>query len=444
MRLFSKQKPNSPKPTAEAEGSSENPESSGHGKAQPKSVSPTKSPTKKSPTKVSRQRDGASPSPKHSRFDSKAFRLDRKSSQSDPSDIHPLNLPPEERERRRSALVAMSGSQDAMDVDKPSGDSTQSPATPVRLSSEVNSSPIPPPHRSSFDSASGQNNDVDAEASKAAGNKFFKAGDYKKAISEYTKAIEAAPQNATYLSNRSAAYMGAHMYAEALEDAKRSDELEPGNTKVLLRLARIYTALGRPSEALAIYSQMQPPASAKDKAPAVAMESYITQAENALHEGTTGSMALHMLDQAEKGLGFAVDRPRKWKLLRAEAYLKMGNVNALGEAQNVAMSLLRTNNQDPEALVLRGRALYGQGENDKAIQHFRQAINCDPDYREAVKYLRMVQKLDKMKEDGNIAFKAGRYEEAVKLYGEALEIDPTNKGTNSKLLQNRALASIKV
>ena len=174
------------------------------------------------------------------------------------------------------------------------------------------------------------------------------------------------------------------------------------------------------------------------------MQMHITQAEDALREGTTGSMAIHALDQAERGLGTGVDRPRKWKLLRGEAFLKMGNVNALGDAQNVAMSLLRNNNQDPEALVLRGRALYAQGENEKALQHFRQALSCDPDYKDAVKYLRMVQKLDRMKEEGNVAFKAGRYPEAVDKYTQALDVDPANKGTNSKILQNRALALIRV
>ena len=257
-------------------------------------------------------------------------------------------------------------------------------------------------------------------------------------------AIEADPQNPTYLANRSAALISANRYYEALEDAKMADDLEPGNSKVLLRLARIYTNIGRPSEALEIYEKIHPPVSAKDKAPAFFMQTHIQQAEESLREGTTGSMALHALDQAEQGLGVGVDRPRKWKLLRGEAYLKMGNVNALGDAQNIAMSLLRNNNQDPEALVLRGRALYAQGDNDKALQHFRQALSCDPDFKDAVKYLRMVQKLDRMKEEGNAAFKAGRYKEAVDVYGAALEVDPLNKGTNSKILQNRAMASIKV
>lgn len=233
--------------------------------------------------------------------------------------------------------------------------------------------------------------------------------------------------------------MAANMFVQALEDCKLADELEPNNPKVLHRMAKIYTSLGRPQEALEVYDRIQPPATAKDKAPAQVMHQHLSQAQESLEGGTSGSMVLFALDQAEKGLGSSVQPPRKWRLMRGEAYLKMGTINSLGDAQNVAMSLLRSNNADPEALVLRGRALYAQGENDKALQHFRQAISCDPDYKDAVKYLRMVQKLDKMKEEGNTHFKSGRYQRAIDVYNTALEVDPNNKGTNSKILNNRAM-----
>jgi len=237
--------------------------------------------------------------------------------------------------------------------------------------------------------------------------------------------------------------MSAGKFTSALEDAKAADELEPNNAKILLRLARIYTSLGRPQEALTVYDGIQPPASATDRAPAQAMLQFITEAESALQTGG-GSMVLFGLDQADRGLGSGADRPRKWKLMRGEAYLNMGNVNNLGDAQSIAMSLLRENQADPEALVLRGRALYAQGENDKAIQHFRKALECDPDYKTAVKYLRMVQKLDRMKEEGNTAYKSGQWQKAFATYTEALEVDPSNRGTNSKLLQNKALCSLKL
>jgi DnaJ family protein C protein 7 len=154
-------------------------------------------------------------------------------------------------------------------------------------------------------------------------------------------------------------------------------------------------------------------------------------------------MIIHALDQAEKGLGAGVLRPRKWALMRGEAYLKMGNINSLGDGQNVAMSILRSNNRDPDALVLRGRILAAQGEGDKAIQHFRSALDYDPEYKNAIKYLRMTQKLERTKEEGNTLFKTGKYKDAIAKYTEALEIDPTQKVTNSKILQNRALCYLK-
>ncbi|KAL1961291.1 hypothetical protein VTO42DRAFT_19 [Malbranchea cinnamomea] len=363
--------------------------------------------------------------------------------------IHPLNLPPDEL--RRLAQATMSddnGTYGSMDVDSgspaapfssssasahQSSPTTPAPETNGVLPEQPERLPTPPPHMS-------MPQPVDPEAHKLAGNKFFKAGDYVRAIQEYTKAVEAQPTSATYLSNRAAAYMSANRYLQALEDAKQADALEPGNPKIMHRLARIYTALGRPAEALNVYDRIDPPASAKDRAPAAAMLHNVKQAEETLRDDKGGSMALYCLDQATRGLGAGVTQPRKWLLLRIEAYLKMGNVNALGDAQNIAMSLLRENNQDPDALFLRGRLFYLQGDNDQAINHFRRVLSLDPDATHAVKYLRMVQKLLRTKDEGNAAFKARKYREAIEIYTRGLEIDPSNRDINSKLLQNRAQA----
>ncbi|KAM0278312.1 hypothetical protein ACHAQH_005231 [Verticillium albo-atrum] len=303
--------------------------------------------------------------------------------------------------------------------------------------------PMPPPHKSNPSSPVPTAED-EAEAYKAAGNKFFKEKDYKNAIVQYSKAVEMVPDSATYLSNRAAAYMSNGNYEAALDDCLRAVDLDGQNPKVLLRLARIYTSLGQPEEAILTFGRIQPPPSAKDMAPAKEMLHHITAAKNALASGTAGSMVLHALDQAERQLGYTASKPRKWQIMRGEAHLKMGTVNALGEAQNIAMSLLRNNSQDPEALVLRGRALYCQGDNDKAISHFRKALSCDPDMRDAVKWLRIVQKLERMKGEGNAEYKAGQWQSAIDKYTAALEIDPTNKGTNSKILQNRALCRSKL
>ena len=259
-------------------------------------------------------------------------------------------------------------------------------------------------------------------------------------------ALTIEPESVTYLSNRAAAYMSDHRYEQALEDSQRASRLDPNNAKVLNRLARVYTNLGRPDEALDTLDQLSAFSyvTPQERAPASAMQHHITQVQKAAQDGTSLSLAIHALEQAERGLGVRVQKPRKWQLLRGEVYLKMGTDNALGQAQDVTMNLLRKNQSDPEALVLRGRVFYSQGDTAKALQHFKQALNYDPDFKEAIKYLKLVQKLDRMKEEGNNLYKRGKNQEAIDAYTQALEVDSSNKLINSKILHNRALAYNKV
>lgn len=309
----------------------------------------------------------------------------------------------------------------------PTANNTSSAATGNGTATKT-STPPPPP---------------DGEPFKQAGNKYFKAKDFARAIEQYSRAIALEPKNATFLSNRAAAYMSCNKYALALDDCIEADRYDPNNAKTLLRMGRIQTALGRPDDALLTYSRINPPATAKDKAPALQMAQHIKSAEKILDMGN-GSMALHALERAEEGLGYGVDPPKRWRILRGEANLKLNNPNSLGEAQNVAMSLLRQNAQDPDALVLRGRILYAQGENSQAAAHFAEALRCDPDYQKARAYLKKARELEKKKEAGNEAFKKGDYQAAAQLYTEALAVDPENKRTNAKIYQNRAMAQSKV
>ncbi|KAK0389162.1 hypothetical protein NLU13_2737 [Sarocladium strictum] len=430
--------------------------------------SPSKS-SSRSPKKPSRPSSSIDSPPKHSRpsrssrhstdpgqTSASSRRKKHESSKIDPN-THPLNLPPEERERFSALSQSAMSGRNSMDIDQepPAGNGTSTP--PPAASAQTNfavpipngtthegqdAAPTPPPHKSNPSSPQPTAAD-EAEAYKAAGNRFFKEKNYTKAIEQYSKAVDLFPDSPTFLSNRAAAYMSNGQYEAALEDCSRAADLDPQNAKVLLRLARIYTGLGRPEEAILTFGRINPEPSAKDVAPAKEMQQHVNSAKDALERGSP-SMVLYALDQAERGLGVGVSKPRKWQLMRGEAYIKMGKENALGEAQNIAMSLLRGNSQDPEALVLRGRVLYGQGENEKAVQSFRMACSCDPDYRDAIKWLRVVQKLDRMKEEGNTEFKAGRHQAAIQKYTDALEVDPANRNMNAKLLQNRAQCKIKL
>ena len=68
------------------------------------------------------------------------------------------------------------------------GDTPETPAAFSDMDSHTplngDSSPAPPPHKTP---AQPPKPEFDPEACKATGNKYFKAGDYTKAIQEYTK-----------------------------------------------------------------------------------------------------------------------------------------------------------------------------------------------------------------------------------------------------------------
>ncbi|KAJ5085747.1 hypothetical protein N7532_010518 [Penicillium argentinense] len=389
------------------------PSKSSPSKSQSPSKSSPKSPTKASPTKTrfAHSRSSSNSTP--------AYKFGRSSRD---QDLHPLNLPPDELRRR---LSAMADQRSSMDIDQD------------QMKNGVNGqerSPTPPPHTTT------SANTDEAESFKLAGNKFFKDGDYKRAIEEYNKAIEINPISAAFLSNRAAAHMAARNYLNALEDIERANELDPTNPKIMHRWSKILVSLGRPTEALDVLSRVQPPATATDRSPAEKMLKFIKQAEETLAEDRGGSMAIFCLDQARQGLGHGVKEPRKWTLLTAEAQLKMNNSNSLGKAQDIAIGLLRENSQDPDAMLLRARAFYASGETDQALKLLKMCLGLDPDMKQAIKLLRIVQKLSRTKDEGNAAFKAKDYRRAIDLYSQALEVDPTNKDMNSKILQNRAQA----
>lgn len=117
-----------------------------------------------------------------------------------PSDTeHPLNYHPDDP-RRLSALSAMSSPPEngGVGLNSDPMETTPAPETPGAFPQtngvngehhdEEEAVPVPPPHRTpASPPPASEKAAVDAEACKAAGNKFYKAKQYEKAIQEYSK-----------------------------------------------------------------------------------------------------------------------------------------------------------------------------------------------------------------------------------------------------------------
>lgn len=84
----------------------------------------------------------------------------------------------------------------------------------------------------------------ESDAGNVRGNIAFAVKDYKKAIDEYTDAMNAAnPLRGYYYSNRSGAYRMNKQFVNALKDAIKCTRIAPKWWKSHVRLAEAYLAL---------------------------------------------------------------------------------------------------------------------------------------------------------------------------------------------------------
>ncbi|KAI9473915.1 MAG: hypothetical protein EXX96DRAFT_579850 [Benjaminiella poitrasii] len=269
-------------------------------------------------------------------------------------------------------------------------------------------------------------------------NEQYKLGHYEEAIKLYSQAIEASPKTSTYYNNRAAALMMQKKYKEAAEDCRMATELDPQNVKAFLRGGKCHLNMGNLEEASRQYDRALQIDSGnggaqRDYNNLQQVYNYMAQVDTFMKNNQWG-LARNSLDRA---LSF-VDNdsiPMKWRTMQAECALGEKNYS---EASRIVNSLVRLNSQNPDALYLRARVFYSQGENQKTVAHCQEALRCDPDFSKARGLLKMARNIEKQKEVGNNAFKAHKLEEAYEAYTAALEIDPTNDHMNSRLYSNRA------
>jgi len=276
---------------------------------------------------------------------------------------------------------------------------------------------------------------------KQRGNEHYKAKEYIKSIAMYTKAIAGDPSEPAFLNNRAAAYIMLLDYKASLADAHAAHLLKPDVVKYLERMAKCYSSLGRKTDATRTYSkvlELDPSnaAALRETAELRQVENFKKQAQLAAEGGHFNS-AVSLLDRA-LALTPADDL---MKLQQAEYYLKQEKV---GEAERIAAGILRMNNNNTEALYVRGLCKYEMGDTDQAIMHFKRALQGDPDHKRSRTKLKLTKSLVSLKEQGKQALSSGKYDDALKFYTEALEIDPANQINMAKLYYNRCLVKSKL
>ena len=137
--------------------------------------------------------------------------------------------------------------------------------------------------------------------------------------------------------------------------------------------------------------------------------------------------------------------PTEWRLWRVEIELARGNWDGANSAAKYVSpcplfffflfsasvvpmfvvfdsDALRLQSNSPDVLALRGLVLFLCGRLPQALQHAQSALRFDPGHEPAQRLRKRVKEVERLKEEGNQAFKLGKLDEALKLYTDAIEV----------------------
>ena len=111
---------------------------------------------------------------------------------------------------------------------------------------------------------------------------------------------------------------------------------------------------------------------------------------------------------------------------------------------------MRFDSNSPDVMTVRGLLLFLTSKTAQATQHVQSALRLDPGHEAAMKLRKRIKDVERLKEEGNVAFKGGRLSEAAQKYGEALDRigseDREGGGgqIRAMLLSNRATTLVKL
>ncbi|XP_012082338.1 dnaJ protein P58IPK homolog [Jatropha curcas] len=220
-------------------------------------------------------------------------------------------------------------------------------------------------------------------------------------------------------------------YSEAIDDLNAAIEADPTLSEAYFRKASILRQLCRYEESEKSYKkvlELKPRHSTADKE-----LSQLHQAQSALDTAFT----LFDSGDYKKSLEF-VDKVvlvfspacSKAKLLKVRLLLALRDYSA---AISETGFILKEDENNLEALLLRGRAYYYLADHDVASKHYQKGLRLDPEHSELKKaYFGLKNLLKKTKSAEDNANK-GKLRVAVEDYKAALALDPNHLAYNVNL-----------
>ncbi|CAN1805462.1 DnaJ protein P58IPK homolog [Linum perenne] len=231
-------------------------------------------------------------------------------------------------------------------------------------------------------------------------------------------------------------------YSDALDDLNSAIEADPMLSEAYFRRASILRQICRYDESEESYQkvlQLKPGHSAAEKE-----FSQLNQAKNALDSAlilfNSGDHA-KALEFIEKVVLVFSPACSKAKILKVKLLL---GVKDFSSAISESGFILREDESNLDALLLRGRAYYYLADHDVASKHYQKGLRLDPEHSDLKKaYFGLKNLLKKTKSaDDNV--NKGKWRVAVEDYKAALAMDPDHLAHNVHLYLGLCKVQVKL
>ncbi|KAJ7551932.1 hypothetical protein O6H91_06G035000 [Diphasiastrum complanatum] len=271
----------------------------------------------------------------------------------------------------------------------------------------------------------------DAGSYLKAGDESLSRGEYTAAIRHYSSFIEMDPLTSIGYSKRATVYIQQKKLKDALQDLEKSLEVEPMYFQGYLQRARLFrqTCRFRESEKdIRKALEMKP-----DHSTAQKELSLLLQAEDGLNQAKSYYdeddvvKAIEYLDKIVLVLSPDCCKARSLKsrlLLRNKDY-----AGAIAETGHI----LKADENDLEALLLRGKAYFYLADHDVSLRHYQKGLRLDPENSDLKKEYFKLKSLIKKTKNAEEAAEKSKFRLAVEEYTAALQIDTEHDAHNVKL-----------
>lgn len=259
------------------------------------------------------------------------------------------------------------------------------------------------------------------------GDTAFSNGMYTEAVKLYTVVIEHDPKTPLLYSKRAAAYISLRQMSSALRDFGKALELDPSYVQGYVNRGKLHrqvcnVAAAKEDFNKALSLKPEHKTATKELEVANKVEQLLDHLNNLRHNQNWDGIR-HAIDQLNKEAPDCVPVA----LIESEMALEKEEYE-----QVVAITgrLLKSDANNKEALVLRGKAYFYLYEHDMAKRHFGEALNLDPDYEPARKEFTRVKTYDRKKAAADAAVNERNWQEAKDACSSALHLDQKHRRAN--------------